>query len=237
MSDGTEREPEPRAGGPGALPAARRARVPGADRRRGAQHAAHRRRRPARRRRIRGGMPLPEFAVPELRRGARRRRQHRPGRLRDVREPLPAGRPPDARLPDRGGERDPRLRPLRPPAGDQLLVLQSRRLPADPGSRATRSHAAIAGGSTSSRSRPRGARGARRDRRRARVGPAGRVGPGRRGLEPLSGRRLSRRSPTPTPAGCSPRRESGRARSPGRGSCARSTACWCASRLRALAAR
>ena len=75
--------------------------------------------------------PLAEFAVPTPA-GAGGRRQHLPGRLRDVGDPVSrrSAAHPACEI---GPERDPGLRPLRPAAGDLVLVHRGRRLPADAG--------------------------------------------------------------------------------------------------------
>ena len=95
----------------------------GADRRRDDPHAdRQRRRRHPRPRRAAAPLAAPRVRRPRRRGPARRRRQRLPGRLRQLLAALPrtpAARP---RLPDLHPRRDPRLRPLRPPAGDLVLV-------------------------------------------------------------------------------------------------------------------
>ena len=72
--------------------------------------------------------PLPEFAVPaaagELEGDANVAQDD----CESAAAPLSRRRPPHPRLPDPHRGRDPRLRPLRPAAGDLVLVHQGRRL-------------------------------------------------------------------------------------------------------------
>ena len=67
---------------------------------------------------------LPEFAVPLAIPEARRRRQRRPGRLRNRAGALPGGLPPHPGLPGPQSRLDPGLRPLRPPLAALVLVLE-----------------------------------------------------------------------------------------------------------------
>ena len=151
--------------------------------------------------------PLPEFAVPAASGAPRRRRQHLPGRLRQRLAALPGRPAARPRLPDHHPRRDPRLRPLRPPAGDLVLVRHRKplRAPAKCGQRgrgavpwtgelpfAGRSRFAWIGSGTGPRTR---------------LADAGRLRPRRRRRGALPGRplpdlrlRLSRAAPCRAPA-------------------------------------
>ena len=130
----------------------RRDRVPDRDRDRDREHPAHARRRHPRHERGRPRRAAARVRGPGAARFPGGRRERLPGRLRDRRQPVPRRRDPHPGVRGRPAGGDPRLRPLRPPAGDLVLVHRRRRLPADPGRLRPRSPPGSAAGSTSSRS-------------------------------------------------------------------------------------
>ena len=136
-------------------------------------------------------MALPEFAVPDARTGPLDQDANiYQDDCSTSENPCPAepGATPACEIDARG--RDPRLRPLRPSAGDLVLVHARRRLPADPGRRRPGRLPLPWPRELPLDRHPR--RSGRRapDRRRAGLEDPGRLRPRRRGQRPLPGGRM-----------------------------------------------
>ena len=105
--------------------------------------------------------------------------------------PCPERRPAHPRLPDRDARRDPRLRPLRPAAGDLVLVHQRAATASTSRTWSTRVYRRYRGRVSFLSLDVRDDRDTVRDLiRRARLEDAGRLRPRRRRRQPLPGRRL-----------------------------------------------
>ena len=187
------------------LLALRRARLPDPDRGRDRQHAPHpRRRHPRHRARPSAATPLPEFARPGAARVAgRATRTSSRTTARPPTNPCPRGPAAHPGLRGRPAGGDPRLRPVRPAAGDLVLVHPRRRLPADPG-RCRRGRAALSGhGQLPLDQRPRRPRRGAADRRASAAGGSRSAGTPTARSPTSTGSASARRSPSPTPAGSS----------------------------------
>ena len=199
-----DRRARPAAAGEAGRPllALRRARLPGADRGRDREHDPHPTTTassgPSATER---GVPLPEFAVPELLGSTEGDANVFQDDCETAENPAP---PTTARTPacevelPRG---DPRLRPLRPAAGDLVLVHRGRRLPADPGRWSTRSPALPRPGQLPLGRRPRRPRRGRGGSSRARLDGSRSAGTATAPSPTSTGSAAARPSPSPTRAG------------------------------------
>ena len=138
---------------------------------------------------------------PRSSRAARRRCERRPGRLRELAQPMPRGRPPNAGLRDRDRRRDPGLRPLRPAARDLVLVHAAAATAFPARTPSTRSPALRRPRELPHHQRPRRPRRGRRDRPRARLDRPGRAGTATAPSRTSTGSASARRSSLAYPGG------------------------------------
>ena len=145
--------------------------------------------------------PLPEFAVPAAAGKLEGDANVAQDDCRRRSAALSGRRPPHSRLPGRDAGGDPGLRPLRPPAGDLVLVhARGRRLRRPAGRRQPRLRALPWTGELPLAGRSRRSRHGSRTDPAARLGDAGRLRPRRRRRRASTGSAAARPSPTPIPA-------------------------------------